>query len=178
MDVFLRELARSDLGLINSWRSDASLIAKLGASFRFVGSDSDEKWFDTYLSQRGTNVRLAVCSASAGVVGVCYVLGIDWINRSAEFAIMIGNQAAQGKGIGEAATRLTLRHAFADLNLERVYLEVLDTNDRARRLYEKVGFQVEGLKRHAVFKSGVYQDMLLMSILRTEFLARSETVAD
>ena len=51
-----------------------------------------------------------------------------------------------------------LKHAFCDLNLHRVWLTVLDTNAAARRVYDKVGFRVEGTIREGVFKDGRYHD--------------------
>lgn len=56
------------------------------------------------------------------------------------------------------------------MNLQRVELEVLDFNTRARRCYEKVGFRYEGTRRRAVFSGGAYHDSIIMGILREEFL--------
>lgn len=165
----LRELARRDLPAINRWRADAALVGKLGAAFRYVGTDVDEKWFDSYLANRANNVRLAVCTDDDTLVGAVYLLGIDWVHRHAEFSIWIGDNSVQRKGAGETATRGMLNHAFDDLNLERVWLTVLIHNEPAIRLYRKVGFREEGRQRHAVFKNGRYQDMLMMSVLRSEY---------
>jgi RimJ/RimL family protein N-acetyltransferase len=62
-----------------------------------------------------------------------------------------------------------LRHAFRNLNLHRVELSVLQTNDRAIRFYEKLGFNYEGKKRKARFKQGQYVDLLLYSMLESEY---------
>lgn len=164
--IFLREIERGDLPTINSWRADHALVSLLGGTFRYVGAEIDNKWFDSYLGSRAGNVRLAVCLASTReVVGVTYLLGIDWVNRSAEFSIQIGAQSARGRGIGEAATRQTLEHAFGDLNLNRISLTVLASNARAIALYEKVGFRAEGLLRQAAFKGGLYLDVIPMAML-------------
>jgi len=40
---------------------------------------------------------------------------------------------------------------------------------RGIRCYEKIGFQREGTLRESVFRAGAYRDMVLMSILATEF---------
>ncbi|MFL9889500.1 MULTISPECIES: GNAT family N-acetyltransferase [Paraburkholderia] len=164
--IFLREIERGDLPTINAWRADKALVSLLGGAFRYVGAEIDNKWFDSYLGSRAGNVRLAVCLASTqAVVGVTYLLGIDWVNRSAEFSIQIGAETARGRGIGEAATRQTLDHAFGDLNLNRISLTVLASNARAIALYEKVGFRAEGLLRQAAFKGGRYLDVIPMAIL-------------
>jgi RimJ/RimL family protein N-acetyltransferase len=167
--IFLRELERTDLATLTRWRSDHGLVDLLGGSFRHVGSEADARWFDGYVASRSNNIRLAVCAGeTAQMVGVVYLLGIDWINRSAEFSIQIGELSAQGRGIGEQATRLALRHAFGDLNLRRIHLTVLATNARARSLYEKAGFREEGVFRAAAYKNGEYIDLVAMALLRDD----------
>ena len=48
-EIFLRELERRDLSTVTAWRADRELVGLLGGSFRYVGSEIDEKWFDAYL---------------------------------------------------------------------------------------------------------------------------------
>ena len=166
--VTLRELDRSDLPLINRWRNDPCLVAMLGGSFRHVCMAVDEKWYDHYMANRAGNVRLAITLGNGSTVGAVYLVSIDWLNRDAEFAIWIGAAASRGMRIGEAATRLMLAHAFADLNLNRVHLSVLAHNERAIRLYRRVGFVEEGVQRQAVFKGGAYRDLVLMAMVRDQ----------
>jgi len=64
---------------------------------------------------------------------------------------------------------LLLRHGFLTLNLNRVFLRVFETNPRAIRSYEKAGFIHEGRLRQAEFRDGQYVDILLMSVLRSEW---------
>ncbi len=170
MSYFLRELTHADLALINQWRNDREVQRWLVSPFRFVAGEVDERWFDRYLGSRGGNVRLAVCEAdSEHAIGAVYLLGIDWIARCGELGIWIGNKAAQGKGAGEFATRGMLRHAFADLGLRRVGLHVLADNERALRLYRKVGFVEEGRLRLAAFKEGEWVDLVAMALLSHEY---------
>lgn len=65
-----------------------------------------------------------------------------------------------------------LRHAFSDLGLNRVELTVLESNSRARSIYEKEGFALEGTLRAAAWKNGRYEDMHVMSILREEWISK------
>lgn len=170
MSYFLRELSRSDLVEITKWRNEPDLINQLGATFRFIDQEVDVNWFNQYLATRSNNIRLAICDKETKkIIGAVYLLGIDWINKSGELAIWIGNKAEQGKRIGEFATRGILHHAFADLNLHRIHLTVLTKNERAMRLYKKVGFIEEGCLRQAVFKNGEYTDLIQMAILSNEY---------
>ena len=82
---------------------------------------------------------------------------------------MIGNEENHGKGIGTFAIRAMVDHAFYNLNLRRLQLEVLEYNHVAQRLYKKVGFVEEGRKRKAVYKDGQYVDYMIMGLLRNEY---------
>jgi RimJ/RimL family protein N-acetyltransferase len=66
-----------------------------------------------------------------------------------------------------------LRYAFDELNLYRVGLDVIESNRRAIRAYEKVGFQREGAVRGAVLREGQRTNLVLMGILRDEWQART-----
>lgn len=170
MSYFLREICRNDIQVINSWRNNREIIETLGSSFRYINEETDVGWFNNYLSSRSSTIRLAICEKAAGtLIGAGYLLGIDWINRSAEFAIWIGEKSYQGKGAGYFAVKEILNHAFKDLNLHRIHLTVFATNQRAINLYRKVGFIEEGCLRQVIYKNGCYNDMLQMSILNDEF---------
>lgn len=170
MSYFLRELSRIDLVEITKWRNDPSLIQWLATAFRFIDQEVDINWFNSYVSNRSNNVRLAICTSdSQKIIGATYLLDIDWINRSSEFSIWIGTNSLQGKGIGEFAARRTLHHAFSDLNLHRISLTVLEDNDRALHLYKKIGFLEEGHLKQVVFKNGKYVDLIQMAILSNEY---------
>ena len=169
MHYTLRELSRSDLPAMTKWRNDPDVIDQLGSPFRFIDHEVDLKWFDAYLASRMNNVRLAICEMESGkIIGATHLLGIDWINRSADFGIWIGNKESQGHGAGEFATRGILKHAFLDLHLHRIALTVVATNERAIGLYKKIGFVEEGRMRQVIFKHGKYVDMIQMAILSNE----------
>jgi len=166
----LRELERGDIAEINRWRNDPELIACLGAPFRFINSDVDYKWYDSYMSNRHNCVRCAIVDDSSDkILGLVSLVSIDYLNQSAEFHIMIGNDANRGKGIGSFAARKMLEHAFFNMNLRRIELSVLSDNLRAQHVYEKIGFVREGTKREAKFKMGAFVDIYTYGILKDEF---------
>lgn len=60
--------------------------------------------------------------------------------KEAQISIVL-DPAQTDKGYGSEATRQFLRICFDDLDLEAVWLRVLELNARARRVYEKAGFE-------------------------------------
>lgn len=145
----------------------------LAGPFRFVSLESDIKWFENYAKERGKDLRLAICKGIDEChIGNVYLLGVDPVQRTAEFHIFIGERSERGKGYGANATLLCLKHGFMDMNLHRIELNVLTTNRRAIGMYEGCGFTHEGTGREAVFKNGKYLDVCRMAILADEFSSR------
>lgn len=70
----------------------------------------------------------------------------------------------RGRGIGAALLRRTLDDA-RDKGFTRVELTVRVDNTRAKKLYEKLGFEVEGLCRRHMRVHGAYYDSWLMAWL-------------
>lgn len=171
----LRELERKDLPAINKWRNDPELIALLGAPFRYINLDVGIKWYESYMGNRGNTVRCAIIEDDSDyILELVSLVSINYMNQSAEFHIMIGDTQNQGRGLGTFAVNSMLNHAFNNMNLQRVELSVLEDNTRAKRLYEKCGFVYEGKKRKAKYKNGQFVDMLMYSILKSEFLGGGE----
>lgn len=104
-------------------------------------------------------------NATQRVVGESVLNDLDVGNRSCGFRIWISG--ATDRGLGTEATRLTVDHAFA-VGVHRVELEVYAFNPRARRVYEKAGFRLEGTKREALRFDDAWVDAYLMAVLSTD----------
>lgn len=168
----LRELRKEDIPKINKWRNDIELINYLGAPFRYLNLDVDYRWYDNYMKSRNETIRCAIVETEDedNALGIVSLTNCNFINRSAEFHIMIGDTEDRGKGSGYFATTEIVNHGFNNMNLNRIELGVLESNTRAIRLYEKVGFKREGVKRQSTYKNGVFVNMIMMSILKDDFL--------
>lgn len=74
-----------------------------------------------------------------------------------------------GLGIAQKAYKQFIPFLFEELNLNKISLEVLSTNERAIHLYKKLGFFLEGVKRQDTRRyPDTYIDSIIMSILREE----------
>jgi RimJ/RimL family protein N-acetyltransferase len=98
-------------------------------------------------------------------------------DRCAEFGIAIARDY-WNQGYGTDTTRTMLRFAFTQMNLHRVSLRLVDDNARARRVYEKCGFTLEGRLREARYHDGRWCDQLVMGILDREFLSAERARSD
>ncbi|MFB8038411.1 GNAT family N-acetyltransferase [Streptomyces sp. NPDC056004] len=123
---------------------------------------------------RGENIRFTIYDLTDDEptpAGVATLLP-DHSVRTAEFVIMLAPEV-RGRGLGTAATRLTLDYAFHVTNLRMVWLKVLAPNTGAIRAYEKAGFQHVGPIRQAGYWLGKVCDEIVMDAVATEFTGPS-----
>lgn len=86
--------------------------------------------------------RYLVFENEAGVrCGFAILAGTRWRGRAIELVRLAVEPP--GQGLGTAALRRLIDHAFAELRAERLFLDVFNDNERARRLYRGLGFQEE-----------------------------------
>src|SRR6185312_14337415 len=96
------------------------------------------------------------------------LINIHPIHRLAELSIRIGTEADRSQGFGTAALKAALDFAWRDLNLQRVWLRVFASNERAITAYTRAGFQKEGVLRRAAWINGAWQNEIVMAVLREQ----------
>jgi ribosomal protein S18 acetylase RimI-like enzyme len=116
-------------------------------------------------SVAGDAVQFVALDEAGAVVGWADIFG-HWAEAVQHCGTLgMGVRADhRGRGLGERLLRACLDKAPRK-GLTRVTLEVRADNERAIRLYERVGFVLETRKRHALRFDGVYYDALQMSLL-------------
>jgi len=141
---------------------------------RLTGTHADftpeqtEAWLRSRGDQHDRADWAAIEIATGAFVGEVVLNDLDPDNEVVGFRIGLAGPHVYGRGFGTEMTRLVLDHAFDAVGVHRVELEVYEHNPRARRVYEKCGFRVEGRRREALLWDGVRYDALLMAVLRTD----------
>ena len=173
--VVLRRPEPEDVNELILYRNDPRVTGLLGGFSTGYSRQDLRDWVERHRTASREVLLVIADRDSNRCLGHVGLYNIDHRVRSAEFAILIGDRESWGKGIGQAVSRAMLRYGIEELNLHRIHLEVLATNERAIHLYTKLGFCSEGLLRHAQFRNGRYVDVMIMSILETEFRS-SQTI--
>ena len=102
------------------------------------------------------------------LVGRAALFCVDELARSGEVGLSL-LPAHQGKGYGRDVLRVLLGYGFRSRNLRRIHLQTLASNEPALRAYRAVGFVEEGRRREHAWVEGRYDDVVLMSVLRSEW---------
>ncbi len=109
------------------------------------------------------NDHYMVAERAAQVVGVAGLsVGTGRLRHSGSLFVYV-DQQQQGQGIGTQLLQSLLELADQWLLLRRVELTVLTENERARRLYEHLGFVVEGRRKMSIISQGEIKDEWLMA---------------
>lgn len=109
---------------------------------------------------------------STSIVGEVVLNDINRKDRRCNLRIGIFNKNNFSKGYGTEAIILALNYGFGMFNLHKIYLDVLNFNDRGVHVYEKIGFIKEGVLREDIYFNHRYYDVIMMSILENEFKER------
>lgn len=169
--VYLRPYEPEDLDLL--YRSLYSAEGRRLTGTQQIFTRQTTADFIEKIGGENSRVDMVICARQGNQpVGEVVLNDIDFINRSANIRIGIFYEKDYSQGYGSEALILLLTHAFGGLNLHRVGLGVFAFNDRARHVYEKLGFKQEGILRDSLYYDFQYHDQILMSILAGEFRAR------
>ena len=133
----------------------------------FVGQWSEERHFET---MTGGDARYFVSESPSGELHAYAILrGLAEPSRSIELKRIV--VATPQQGLGRKVLRELIRIAFEELNAHRLFLDVFEDNERARHLYESLGFVYEGTLRDAALREGKFYTLRLMSLLEREYHA-------
>jgi ribosomal-protein-alanine N-acetyltransferase len=102
-------------------------------------------------------------------IGNASFQNVNYVNRSAEMAIILGNKKYWNKGISTEILQLFIDFGFNTLNLNRISTGTPTINKGGLKICEKNGMKKEGLLRKVMYKEGEYLDVEIFSILREEY---------
>ena len=166
--VALRAIEPGDFKKLWEWTQDEETMRLRNFPAPPISLAQAEKEY-TDIGQ-DDQIRLAIITLEGELIGETALWKIDYRSGNTDFTIAIGNKEYWGHGYGTDATRTLMRYAFEQLNLQRINLYVHSFNQRAIHAYEKCGFQIEGRLRSETYMDGKRSDVLVMGLLRDEFI--------
>jgi RimJ/RimL family protein N-acetyltransferase len=159
--VQLVPLRRCHAEAMYRWMCDPEVRENVGVRAE-PSLERTEKWIDGALADSSV-VPFAI-EAGGQHVGNVVLDRIDEHLSTARLSIYVGESSVRGKGIGRAAVREAVEHAFGKLGLNKVWLTVHAHNAAGIAAYVAAGFAVEGILRDEFVLRGKRCAALYMSI--------------
>ncbi len=167
-NVILRPVKMDDAPRFVKWFNDPEVYQFIKT--RGINLKEERKWVKERISGKIKNDLFLCIDTIEGIhIGTIGLHRINPAHKFATFGITIGNKTFWNKGLGSEAARLIINYGFTKLKLHRIELDVYNNNPRAIKVYKRIGFKREGVKRQTRLQKGKFFDTYFMSILQNEW---------
>jgi len=165
--IYLTELSKANLEQLRKWRNMPDIF-KYFYQYSLISTENHLDWYQKTLSD-SKSIYFEIHHNDGTLIGLCCLIDINWLSRTSDFSIYIGDKNFHGQGLGKESLHLLFDYAFNVLNLERIYSHVFDFNQNAIGLYQKLGFKIEGTLRKHHFHNGKYINVIIIGLLKNDY---------
>ena len=166
--VYLRPIELSDAdGVYPSWLNDPKVCRYNSHGDTLYTREMAQSYIKSVMDNPNTAVFAICLRDNDRHVGNISLQQISAKNRNAELALLIGDPSVYGKGIGYEAGKLLVEYAFDMLKLHRLYCGTHSENIGMQKLALKLGMSEEGRRREALWKNGIFADIVEYGLINT-----------
>ncbi len=101
-------------------------------------------------------------------IGMIHLFDLNWQARKVELGILVEKEH-RSKGHAFDALLVMGDYVFNRLNLNKVYIRVLESNKTLVRFCKKGGFKIEGILKEEVYQNGGFHNQLYLALFQSEF---------
>ncbi len=175
--TLLRAITRDDLERLWEFNNDVEVELAGGGDPPIPQSLSRlYAEYDNNVAKGGRDGASFAIVADEKCIGQCALFNFSETAHTCELGITIGDKAYWGRGYGRDAIQCLLDYAFRLRNIRRVHLSVNGNNPRAIQAYRSCGFIEEGCLRAHVWNDGQYIDLVIMGVLKEEWIASKDNL--
>lgn len=154
----LRKLQLKDAELMLEWMHSKNVVEMLAQNFENKTIEDCKQFIMNANEDESTFLHRAICNDEDEYLGTVSLKHINMQDKNAEYAISM-RETAMGTGASLYGTQEIVNYAFQELHLEKVYLNVITENVRAKKFYAKAGFQYEGIAKKHIMIQGKLRDL-------------------
>lgn len=173
--VYLRPITAADTARIVAWRNK-DFVRKNFIYQKLFTEEGHMAWLREQV-EPGHVAQFIICVEEEGVcreIGSVYLRDIDREKGEAEYGVFIGESDALGRGYGTQAAERMLDYGFGTLGLKKIFLRLLEDNEKALKSYAKAGFRmIEDKRETAVLEQGT-RSIIFMEINRGTWERKAE----
>lgn len=167
--LILRRITPKDVADVFAIRADYQATKlNIGAPYTTVEQAGSliHRMQDNFME--GSELRWGVTQRGSdrviGMIGFNY-----WVQADRRAAVGFDlNRQYWGQGIMSDALVAVVRFGFESMGLNRIEADCSIMNVASQRVLEKAGFRIEGRQREHYYLDGMYYDLLLWGLLRSD----------
>jgi len=167
-NVFLDSINLSEIKKIYDWKNNKELCDFIGSTYKPISLFQIEDWLIKNQNDSNQVMFGIYTNEDNNFIGIVRLMFINWVNRNTELGIFIGENEYQSKGFGKEILSLVSKYAFNTINLNKIYLKVSISNERAVNLYKSFNFEIEGVLKKHFFINNKFEDVNMMSLFKNE----------
>ena len=163
--IRLKALAPQDLAESNwvGWFND-EVMCRHNQHHYFPNTvELQGEWLESLKAPSKLQLGIVDRADESKICGVVSLSNIDWIDRHAEIAGIQDKSTSTNPALFLEAWSFMLRHGFEQLGLQKIYGGTFHPHSAAA-LTRAFNFEIEGVQRRHVFKSGVLEDVTLVAV--------------
>ena len=164
-NVTLRAPSDDDVAALCALRNDVDLQLLLMSQPRPNTPKRVREW--AWRMMEDPHSAFFVIESSGQVAGFLQIVRMNFLHGTGELGLCLKSDA-QGQGVATEALALAENYAREVFNLRKLTLQVLSSNTRAVRFYEKSGFATAGVWQRHFYQRGAFRDVTLMEKFLTD----------
>lgn len=165
--VYLSPMNPDDAETYTRWMNDLEIALPLGNASEIYSLEKEREALE-HLSKANYNFAIVEIQSDK-LLGNISLFDINLIHRKAEVGIFIGDKDKWGQGIGMEAMKLILEFGFKIVGLNNILLKVFSFNERAIKLYKKIGFEEIGRRKESYRLNNKWYDECYFQIMARDF---------
>ncbi len=135
-----------------SWLNDTDVNMYLESGFYKHDIEGLIDFVNRYQTNKNAVFLIIRLKTNNKHIGNIKIDKINFIHQNCEYGIMMGDKTEWGKGYAKEASIAIINYAFEELGLNKVNLGVIDSNYAAVKLYEQIGFTLEGVLKENFYE--------------------------
>ena len=173
--VYLDTVEEADLEILRSWRNLEN-FKKYFREYRDISRSMQKKWFDNIVNNDNNHLMFAIRSIETDeLLGCCGLTFINWVHKHSDLSFYIGykEQYIDSVGYAKESVKLLLELGFNQLAMNKIWAEIYDFDHLKIKIFDELGFKLDGVLRENYFYLGNHHDSLIYSKLASEHKKRT-----
>ena len=162
--IYLRSITDSeeDTENILRWRNSDAVRPYFIYQKPFT-VEGHKQWLEKQIFS-GKGYQFIVCKTEDDrPIGCTYLRDYDRVSRKAEYGFFLGEAEERGKGIGKEMLKLTMKFAFEELGIHKLYARAFADNAPSVKSFLSCGFEQEAYLKDEEYINDEYRDIVFLA---------------